>query len=268
MNLENIRFNNDPNIPDVVELQNIRQTYDGINYIIDGCNLLIEKVNGNGNFVTILGESGCGKSSILRYLCGLQTPTSGKILINGIENNIHQIGMVFQQYSSVPWLTVLENVALGLELQGVPKKAREERAMHMLETVGLADHSKKYAKYPTLSGGQLQRVAIARSLIVNSDILLMDEPFGALDINTRIKMQELLLNIWEKYKLSIIFVTHDISEAVYLSNEIFIMKARPGRIVKKILPNIFDRDHNIKRSHKFISIVNDIEDYMKEISTM
>jgi len=268
MNLENIIFNNDPNIPDVVELQNIRQTYDGTNYIIDGCNMLIEKVNGAGNFVTILGESGCGKSSILRYLCGLQTPTSGKILINGIENNVHQIGMVFQQYSSVPWLTVLENVALGLELQGVPKKEREECAMQMLETVGLADHSKKYAKYPTLSGGQLQRVAIARSLIVNSDILLMDEPFGALDVNTRIKMQELLLSIWEKYKLSIVFVTHDIGEAVYLSNEIFIMKARPGRIVKKILPNIFDRDHNIKRSHKFISIVNDIEDYMKEISTM
>lgn len=268
MNLENIIFNNDPSVPDVVELRGIRQTYDGKKYIIDGCDMLIEKFNSKGNFVSILGESGCGKSSLLRYLCGLQTPTEGRILVNGIENNAHQIGMVFQQYSSIPWLTVLENVALGLELQGVPKKEREERAKQMLETVGLFDHRKKYAKYPTLSGGQLQRVAIARSLIVNSDILLMDEPFGALDINTRIKMQELILEIWEKYGLTIVFVTHDIAEAVYLSNEIFIMKANPGRIVKRIIPDIGDRNHSVKRSHKFINTVNDIEDYMKQISTM
>jgi len=267
--LENIIFNNNPDVPDVVELKNIKQTYDGAKFIIDGCSLLIEKHNNKGNFVSILGESGCGKSTLLRFISGLQEPTFGNILINGVENSGHQIGMVFQQYSSIPWLTVLENVVIGLEIQGVPKKEREERAKGLLELVGLSEHIHKYAKYPTLSGGQLQRVAIARSLIVNSDILLMDEPFGALDTNTRIKMQELLLKIWEQYGLTIIFVTHDISEAVYLSNEIFIMKANPGRIVKKIVPELPDtKNPLIKRDPKFISIVNDIEDYIKDISTM
>lgn len=266
MNFESIIFNNDPNIPDVVEMQNVSLTYDGRKYIIKDCNLLIEKINGKGNFVTILGESGCGKSSILRFLSKLQQPTSGKILVNGEENTKNQIGMVFQQYSSIPWLTVLENVALGLELQGVPKKEREDRAKEMLDMVGLSEHINKFAKYPTLSGGQLQRVAIARSLIVNSDILLLDEPFGALDVNTRIKMQELILKLWNYYGLTIIFVTHDISEAVYLSNEILIMQANPGRFVKKIIPNIQDKNHNVKRSFEFIKMVNDIEDFMKNLS--
>lgn len=267
--LENIIFNNDPNIPDVVELKNIQQTYDGQRFIIDKCNLLIEKSGNNGNFVSILGESGCGKSTLLRYMCGLQKPTNGEILVNGESNTKHQIGMVFQQYSSIPWLTVLENVTIGLELRGVPKKECEEKAKSLLEMVGLIDHIHKYAKYPTLSGGQLQRVAIARSLIVNSDILLMDEPFGALDINTRIKMQDLLLQIWEQYKLTVVFVTHDISEAVYLSKEIFIMKANPGRVVKKIVPNIGGKiNPSIKRDSRFISMVNDIEDYIKEISSL
>ncbi len=266
MNFETIIFNNDPNVPDVVEMKNVYLSYDGKKNIIEDCNMLIEKYNGKGNFISILGESGCGKSSLLRFVSNLQEPTSGKILINGEENKKHQIGMVFQQYSSIPWLTVLENVSIGLELQGVSKKECEERSKEMLELVGLYEHRNKYAKYPTLSGGQLQRVAIARSLIVNSDILLMDEPFGALDTNTRIKMQELLLSIWNKYGLTIIFVTHDISEAVYLSNEILIMSSNPGKFVKKIKPNIQDKNPNVKRSYEFIKLVNDIEDYMKSIS--
>lgn len=267
--VENIIFNNDPNIPDVIEMRGIRQSYDGVKNILNGCNLLIEKHNGKGNFVSILGESGCGKSTLLRFICNLQKPTSGEILVNGNPNTSHQIGMVFQQYSSIPYMTVLENVALGLELKGVPKKEREEKAQSLLEMVGLIDHRHKYARYPVLSGGQLQRVAIARSLMVNSDILLMDEPFGALDINTRIKMQELLLQIWEHYGITIVFVTHDVSEAVFLSKEIFIMKANPGRIVKKITPNLPDnKTHQIKRDMGFIGMVNDIEDYIKELSTM
>jgi NitT/TauT family transport system ATP-binding protein len=267
--LENIIFENDPTIPDIVELRNIKQTYDGSHYIIDNCHLLVEKKNEKGNFISIIGESGCGKSTLLRFMCNLQKPTSGSILINGKPNINHQIGMVFQQYSSIPWLTVLDNVAIGLEIKGVNKKEREEKAKAMLEVVGLTDHMYKYARYPILSGGQLQRVAIARSLIVNSDILLMDEPFGALDTNTRIKMQELLLDIWKTYGLTIIFVTHDISEAVYLSQEIFIMKANPGRIVKRIIPNLpIDKTHEIKRDFGFIRMVNDIEDYIKLISTM
>lgn len=266
--IENIIFNNDPNIPDVVELKNIHQSY-GDKVVIDKCNLLVEKKNDKGNFIAILGESGCGKSTLLRYMCGLNKPTSGEITINGETNKIHQVGMVFQQYSSIPWLTVLENVTLGLELKGVSKKDAEEKAKSLLELVGLSDHMNKYAKYPTLSGGQLQRVAIARSLIVNSDILLMDEPFGALDTNTRIKMQELLLKIWDHYGITIIFVTHDIPEAVYLAQEILIMKANPGRFVKKITPNLpLIKTPMIKRDMSFIRQVNEIEDFIRDISSM
>ena len=137
--------------------------------------------------------------------------------------------MVFQQYSSLPWMTVLENVGLALKFQGVSKDERNERAMELIRLVGLEGHEYKYAQYPTLSGGQLQRVAIARSLLASPEILLMDEPFGALDIKTRLSMQDLLTNIWHQFQSTIVFVTHDISEAVYLADDIYIMKT-----IKKI----------------------------------
>jgi NitT/TauT family transport system ATP-binding protein len=265
---ENIKFLNDVNVPDVIELKDIRQSYDnGKTYIIKDLNLLIEDNTETGKFVVVLGTSGCGKSTILRYITGIQKPTSGQVLINGKPRDEKVvIGMVFQQYSSFPWLSVLDNVALGLKYKGMPHKERHDRAMEMVRLVGLEGQEKKFAKYPTLSGGQLQRVAIARSLVSTPEILLMDEPFGALDINTRLKMQELLCQIWSKLKTTVIFVTHDIPEAVYLGNEIFIMRSNPGRIAERIVVDLpYERNYTMKREKCFTDQVYNVEDKLKAI---
>ncbi|MEZ4887926.1 MAG: ABC transporter ATP-binding protein [Chitinophagales bacterium] len=249
----------------IIELRNIGQSYDGgQNWIIKDFNMLIEDKPNQGQFICILGVSGCGKSTILRYIAGLQKPTEGEVFLNGKpRSEKDRIGMVFQKYSSLPWMTVLENVALGLKYKGVPRKEREEKAMEIIKTVGLVGHEGKYAQYPTLSGGQLQRVAIARSLLVNPQILLMDEPFGALDINTRLRMQNMLKDIWAEIHPTIIFVTHDIAEAVYLADEIYIMKSVPSQIIHRLdvdLPLV--RDRSVKRDPRFIDMVYDIEDKM------
>lgn len=255
-------------LPDIVELRNINMSYDGgKNFIIKDLNLLIEDKPNQGQFVVILGLSGCGKSTLLRFICGLQEPTSGEILIKAKpkEKNF-RIGMVFQQYSSFPWLPVLDNVALGLRYKGVSKSQRNEKAMEIIKLVGLDGHEKKYAKYPTLSGGQLQRVAIARSLVADPEILLMDEPFGALDLNTRLQMQDLLCEIWTKLQSTIIFVTHDLPEAVYLGDDIYIMRACPGMIVEKINVDLpLHRNREIKRTQRFTNLVNTIENRMIDI---
>jgi NitT/TauT family transport system ATP-binding protein len=254
-------------LPDIIELQNIKQVYEDKPPIIKGFNLLIEDKPNQGQFVVILGASGCGKSTILRYIAGLQKPTEGRVLIYGKERTPKdRVGMVFQQYSSFPWMSVLDNVALGLEYQGVPVKERRERAMDMIVRVGLEGHEHKYAQYPTLSGGQLQRVAIARSLLYESKILLMDEPFGALDIETRLQMQDLLAKIWVEIHPTVVFVTHDIPEAVYLGDDIYVMGRNPGNIKKMFVsPLPFARDKSMKRDLKFINKVNEIEDYMLSV---
>lgn len=252
-------------LPDIIEVRNVDQTYDnGKSYIIKDCNLLIEDKPNQGQFVILLGPSGCGKSTILRYIAGLQTPSKGEVFIREKHRtNDDRIGMIFQQYSSFPWLTVLDNVALGLKYKGVSEKERKEKAMEMIQVVGLEGHHKKYAQYPTLSGGQLQRVAIARSLLVNPEIILMDEPFGALDTNTRLKMQDFLITVWEKIHPTILLVTHDISEAVYLGDDIYIMGTAPSKIIEHMhveLPNV--RSKEIKRSPKFVEMVSYLEDKM------
>lgn len=252
-------------LPDIIELKNINMIYEDDhghkNHVIKDFNMLIEDKPNQGQFVVILGPSGCGKSTILRFVCGLQEPTSGEILIKGKtrDKNIG-IGMVFQQYSSFPWLSVFDNVALGLTYKSFPKKEKYEKTMEMIKLVGLEGHEKKYAQYPILSGGQLQRVAIARSLANDPEILLMDEPFCSLDLNTRLKMQDLLCEIWTRLQSTIIFVTHDLSEAVYLADEIYIMRACPGIIIDRIPIDLpLERDSNIKRTQKFFDIVNNIE---------
>lgn len=206
-------------------------------------------------------------STILRYIAGLQEPTEGKVLIHGKERTASdRVGMVFQRYSSYPWLSVLDNVALGLEYQGTPRKERREKAMDMIRKVGLEGHEDKYAQYPTLSGGQLQRVAIARSLVYESQILLMDEPFGALDVETRLQMQDLLADIWTDIHPTVIFVTHDIPEAVYLGDDIYVMGKNPGNIRKMFVsPLPFERNKSMKRDLSFINKVNEIEDYMIDV---
>lgn len=261
--------------PDVIELRNINQWYgEGKNksVILKDVNLLIEDIPNTGQFICLLGPSGCGKSTLLRYVAGLQKPSEGEIFIHGKPLNGEHVGMVFQQYSSFPWLTVLENVSLGLELMGVSKKERTEKAMEFIKICDLEKHKDKFAQYPILSGGQLQRVAIARSLVSNPNLLLMDEPFGALDVNTRLKMQDMILTIWERlWKVNtattIVFVTHDIPEAVYLATNIYIMSANPGQIAYHIpikLP--FDHTREVKRNPQFVKYVYDIEDKMMELT--
>jgi NitT/TauT family transport system ATP-binding protein len=255
----------------IIELNDIGQSYDGgENWIIKDAKFLVEDKPGQGQFVVILGMSGCGKSTILRYIAGLQKPTQGEVLIHGKPVDASsRVSMVFQQYSSLPWMTVLDNVSLALRYRGISAKERREKAMELIELVGLAGHENKYAQYPTLSGGQLQRVAIARSLIANPEVLLMDEPFGALDINTRLQMQDLLVNIWMKFHPTIIFVTHDISEAVYLGDDIYIMKAAPSRFVQHIKVDLpYPRTREIKRLPHFVELVHEVEDKMIHVAEL
>jgi len=262
---EGVTFDN-TKYPDIIELRDICQSYDGgKTFTIKGCNLLIENKPDQGQFVVLLGMSGCGKSTLLRYIAGLQEPTSGQVLIGGkprTDNDI--VSMVFQQYSSFPWLSVLKNVMLPLELKGVPAKQCREKAMEMLKLVGLAEHREKYAMYGPLSGGQLQRVAIARSLVSNPNIILMDEPFGALDGVTRYQMQILLCKIWEALKSTIIFVTHDIREAVFLGDDVYIMAPRGGKILKHFFVDLpLHRELDIMQDPVFIETVRQVDVEMR-----
>ena len=264
-------------LPPVLELRDIRQTYFDSKtqqdfVVFDNFNLAIEDYPNIGQFVVIMGKSGCGKSTILRYFTGLQKPTSGQVFVGGkpLEEN-QSIPMVFQQYSSLEWFSVLENVALPLTLKGIDKKQAYEQAMEMIKVVGLEGHENKYAKIPQLSGGQLQRVAIARCLVANPNMLLLDEPYGALDGFTRANMQFFLLDIFQKrelanYNPTIILVTHDASEAVLLGHDIYIMDTDPGRIIKHIKPDLPEqRDRSIRKQSRFIEIVSYIEDVMEGV---
>jgi NitT/TauT family transport system ATP-binding protein len=260
----------DTHLPNIIELRNITQEYEGKQgkvTIIKDLNLLIEDKPNQGQLVVMLGTSGCGKSTVLRYIAGLQTPTSGDVLIHDkIRTKDTRISMVFQKYSSFPWLSIVENVELGLNLSGMPKKERREKAMHMLGVVGLTDQATKYPA--ELSGGQQQRVAIARSLLCNSSILLMDEPFGALDSATRLRMQDFLADLWVKSlsDMTVVFITHDIPEAVYLGDEIWIMGSKPGRIVDRIHVDIpINRAKEMKRDKKFTDYVYYIEDKLNSL---
>lgn len=266
----NINFE-DTSLENIIELKNISQSYDGgKSWIIKDLNFLIEDKPEQGQFCVIMGMSGSGKSTLLRYIAGLQEPTQGEVLLrNKPVSESNRVSMVFQRYSSLPWLSVLENVGLALKYQGISKKERDERAMELIQKVGLDGHQHKYAQYPTLSGGQLQRVAIARSLLANPDILLMDEPFGALDINTRLQMQDLLCEIWTEFHPTVVFVTHDVSEAVYLADDIYILNAAPACVVEHIHVDMpLDRVRAMKRDAHFTELVHHVEDKMIAVANM
>ena len=223
-------------LTDVFTLENINLSFDTSNgkfTLFDNFNFRIEDIPNEGQFVSILGASGSGKSQILKLLSGLSKPQSGSIKFYGKEiDSNHHIPMVFQQYSAFPWMTVLENVMLPLKLKKVPEQEAQTRALDMLKLVGLEDQKDKWAQYPALSGGQLQRVSIARNLVDKSQVLLLDEATSALDIFSKREMQKALLDIYYSSELdpTIINVTHDISEAVYLSNRIIVLAANPCRI--------------------------------------
>jgi NitT/TauT family transport system ATP-binding protein len=212
-----------------------------------------------GEFRVLLGPSGCGKSTLLRMIAGLDKPTSGEVLVNGVPvtGPGKDRGMVFQKYTSFPWLTVAENVAYGMKINGVPEAQRKETTDHLLKSVGLTEFANVYPE--TLSGGMQQRVAIARTLALRPSVILMDEPFGALDAQTRSDMQQLLLQIWDETACTILFVTHDVEEAVYLADRIFIMSSHPGTLVEDVhVP--FDRPRRLelKESTEF----HDLQHYV------
>jgi NitT/TauT family transport system ATP-binding protein len=183
-----------------------------------------------GEFVSLIGPSGCGKSTLLNAVAGFIQPTSGSILLDAqpIDGPGSERGVVFQQYSLFPWLSVRKNVEFGLQMQGVSPRERETRARTLLGLAGLLSFENHYPDQ--LSGGMKQRVGIVRALATSPQVLLMDEPFGALDAQTRVVMQEILTNMWQQLRLSVLFITHDIDEAIFLSDRIYVMTARPGRI--------------------------------------
>ncbi|WP_243298675.1 ABC transporter ATP-binding protein [Bacillus litorisediminis] len=220
-----------------------------------------------GEFVTILGPSGCGKSTILRVVAGLEEPTSGKVLVDGkeVKGPGPDRGMVFQTYSLYPWLTVDENISFGLKLKGVSKKEQQEVAQHYLNMIGLSGFEKHYPIQ--LSGGMKQRVAIARALANDPEILLMDEPFGALDAQTRSIMQEILLKVWEESKKTILFITHDVEESIFLGDSVYVMTARPGRLKANIkVPLPRPRDYQSKASPEFAALKAELLELIREES--
>jgi NitT/TauT family transport system ATP-binding protein len=210
-----------------------------------------------GEFRVLLGPSGCGKSTLLRLIAGLDHPDSGEILVNeqAVQRPGKDRGMVFQKYTSFPWLSVADNIGYGLKINGVPAEKRKETVAQLVQDVGLAGFENAYPE--TLSGGMQQRVAIARTLALRPSVILMDEPFGALDAQTRSEMQQLLLKVWDETASTILFVTHDVEEAIYLADRIFIMSAHPGTIIEDVqVPFDRPRDLSLKQQNEFHELQN------------
>jgi len=223
----------------------------------------IENKPGIGEIIVFLGPSGCGKSTILKAVAGLHPPTKGEIFLDGepITDVGRDRGMVFQAYTSFGWLTVRDNVEYGLKLQGIDRVKRHQASQKYLEAVGLTDFADRYPK--DLSGGMKQRVAIARTLINSPKVVLMDEPFGALDPQTRWGMQGLLLDVSRTEDNTILFVTHDVSEAVYLADSVYVLSSRPARILHKLdVPFFADRNIALKSSNDFRAVEKKLLDML------
>ncbi len=240
--------------PPILELDGLCKEYpakDGPLTVLEPTSLTVS----TGELVSIVGPSGCGKSTLLHIVGGLVPPTAGAVLLDGKEvfEAGAERGMVFQAYTLFPWLSVRRNVEFGPKQRGVKKKERARLSDYFLDAVGLSEFADHFPKQ--LSGGMRQRVAIARALANAPRILLMDEPFGALDAQTRITMQELLLGIRRRERTTTLFITHDIDEAVFLSDRIFVMTARPGRLKAEIaVPFGPDRDPSLRTSPEFYAL--------------
>ncbi len=239
-----------------VKIENVVKKYNtrkGEMIALNGVNLDIRE----NEFICVVGPSGCGKSTLLNIIAGLHEPTSGRVLVDGkpVEGPGPERGVVFQQYALFPWLTVLKNVEFGLKLKGITGEQAEAEAMKYLKMVQLEQFANSYPK--ELSGGMKQRVAIARAYAVNPEVLLMDEPFGALDAQTRTQLQSELLETWQTEKKTCFFITHDVDEAIILAQKVIIMSARPGRIKEIVDINIpYPRTQETKMSPVFLELKN------------
>jgi len=208
-----------------------------------------------GEFVSIIGPSGCGKSTLLNAVAGFLKPTMGRVEVDGeeVQGPSADRGMVFQQYSLFPWKTVRENVEFGLKMKGMDRSGREQSARTLLGLAGLLAFEKQYPD--SLSGGMKQRVGIIRALATGPKVLLLDEPFGALDAQTRLIMQQILTNMWQRHKTSVLFVTHDIDEAIFLSDRVYCMTARPGAIKAEVaIPLPRPRQPSMMVSSEFLAL--------------
>ena len=244
------------NLTPKVVIKDVKKVYEGRNGPVVAQNGANREIQEN-EFICVVGPSGCGKSTLLNILAGLLEPTSGEILVDGkpVEGTSVDRGVVFQQYALFPWLTVKKNVEFGLKLQKKSKEECEAIAMKYIKMVGLEKFTNSYPK--ELSGGMKQRVAIARAYAVNPSLLLMDEPFGALDAQTRTQLQTELLKTWEEEKKTCFFITHDVEEAILLASRVVVMSARPGRIKEVIDIDIpYPRDQESKMLPRFTELKN------------
>ncbi len=208
-----------------------------------------------GRFVSLIGPSGCGKSTIFNIVAGLQEPTAGRVMIDGDDatGTIGRVGYMLQKDLLLPWRTVLDNVILGMEIQGKPLREARERALPLLRKYGLSGF--EYLHPNSLSGGMRQRAALLRTLLFDTDVILLDEPFGALDAQTKAHMQEWLMQLWSDFQKTVVFVTHDVEEAIFLSDEIHVMGTRPGRILERIpIPLARPRERSITLTPEFVAI--------------
>jgi NitT/TauT family transport system ATP-binding protein len=217
-----------------------------------------------GEFICAVGASGSGKSTLLRQIAGLDTPSSGSVMVDGkpVKGPGPDRGMVFQHYTLYPWMNVQENTEFGLKLLGVPKKVRREQASFYLNVVGLTQFSTALPKQ--LSGGMKQRVAIARALASEPKVLLMDEPFGALDIHTKESMHEFMLDLWQRTSITIFMITHDVEEAVFLANRVYALGARPGTVRKEMTIKLPSRHSSVKRDSIFHDYRDELMDLMRQ----
>lgn len=244
-----------------IAFSSVQKRYD-VKHAAGGSTLAIDCLDlevGESEIVSILGPTGCGKSSALNLVAGFEQPSSGRVTVDGapVCGPGGNRAVVFQQSSLFPWLTVLDNVTLGLKCRGVPAKEYEPIALQLLEDVGLAGFERHYPYQ--LSGGMQQRTQIARALIGQPEILLMDEPFGALDYQTRLLMQKLLLKLWERFKPTILFITHDVGEAIFISDRVAVMTQRPGRVKSVAQVNApKPRDYEYLASPEFTSLEHDL----------
>lgn len=241
--------------------RNIKVKIDHVEKIYEGRNGRMVALNGidldimENEFVCVVGPSGCGKSTLLNIIAGLLPATSGSVYVDGkkVEGTGTERGVVFQQYALFPWLTVMKNVMFGLKLKGMSDEAAREVAMKYIKMVELEEFVNAYPK--ELSGGMKQRVAIARAYAVQPEVLLMDEPFGALDAQTRTQLQSELIKTWQEEKKTCFFITHDVEEAVILATKVIIMSARPGRIKKIVDINLpYPRTQEMKMELRFLDL--------------